>query len=85
MKVSWQVTGIRNDAYARKHRIQVEIPKEEQERGKYLFPDEHNVPESMGIHYEEHQKLIELQKEMKTDLPKVQAGRRDNLNEPIEH
>ena len=28
MKVSWQVTGIRNDKYARENRIQVEVDKE---------------------------------------------------------
>ena len=27
VKVSWQVTGVREDAYARAHRIQVELPK----------------------------------------------------------
>ena len=38
MKVSWQVTGIRNDAYAREHRIQVEENKTGDDRGKYLYP-----------------------------------------------
>lgn len=59
MKVSWQVTGIRNDAYAQNHRIEVEVPKEGKEQGKYLFPEEHNQPESRGVHYEEHQRLQE--------------------------
>jgi hypothetical protein len=38
MKVSWQVTGIRQDAYARAHRIPVEEVKPPAEQGKYLFP-----------------------------------------------
>jgi len=38
-KVSWQVTGIRNDAFARENRIQVSVPKSEQEQGKYLHPE----------------------------------------------
>jgi hypothetical protein len=33
MKVSWQVTGIRHDAYADANRIQVESPKSPDERG----------------------------------------------------
>jgi hypothetical protein len=37
-KVSWQVTGIRNDAHAKAHRIQVEEEKPESERGKYSTP-----------------------------------------------
>lgn len=39
IKVSWQVTGIRNDAYAKKHRIIPEVEKEAGEKGKYLYPD----------------------------------------------
>src|SRR6185503_18083444 len=37
MEVSWQVTGIRHDAYARDHRIAVEEDKGK-ERGFYLYP-----------------------------------------------
>ena len=39
LKVSWQVTGIRHDAYAEQHRIRVEEPKPEGERGTYLHPE----------------------------------------------
>lgn len=39
MKVSWQVTGVRDDAYARAHRIQVESDKPVHEKGTYLNPD----------------------------------------------
>ena len=38
-KVSWQVTGIRHDAYADAHRIQVEVEKPPQEQGRYLHPE----------------------------------------------
>jgi hypothetical protein len=58
VKVSWQVTGIRRDAYAEKHRIEVEEDKGE-DRGKYLHPTEHGQPESKGIGYEEQQKMQE--------------------------
>ncbi len=43
-KVSWQVTGIRNDPYARDHRIPVEEEKSESERGRYLYPEGYNQP-----------------------------------------
>ena len=39
MNVSWQVTGIRNDAYARMSRIQVEEDKPIDEQGLYLSPE----------------------------------------------
>jgi hypothetical protein len=51
-KVSWQVTGIRHDAYADAHRIPVEEDKPKEERGTYLAPREHGQPESKGVRYE---------------------------------
>jgi len=39
MKVSWQVTGIRQDPYAIAHRVPVEVEKSEHERGHYLYPE----------------------------------------------
>lgn len=36
-KVSWQVTGIRNDEYARKNRIEVEVEKPDSEKGSLLY------------------------------------------------
>lgn len=38
MKVSWMVTGVRNDAYAQANRIQVVENKPEGERGKLMWP-----------------------------------------------
>jgi hypothetical protein len=39
VEVSWQVTGIRHDAYADAHRVQVEQEKPPRERGHYLHPE----------------------------------------------
>jgi hypothetical protein len=39
VEVSWQVTGIRQDAYANAHRIQVEEEKPASERGSLLHPE----------------------------------------------
>jgi hypothetical protein len=49
MKVSWQVTGIRQDPYAKAHPIQVEEDKPAKERGYYLYPDLYGQPEEKGI------------------------------------
>jgi hypothetical protein len=49
LEVSWQVTGIRRDAYAEAHRIQVEEDKPDNERGYYLHPKEFGQPETKGI------------------------------------
>ena len=57
MKVSWLVTGIRHDAFANAHRVQVEEEKTGDEIGKYLHPKEWGMPENMGIGYEEVQRM----------------------------
>lgn len=44
MKISWQVPGIRQDAWANAHRIQVEVDKPERERGYYIHPELYGAP-----------------------------------------
>jgi hypothetical protein len=39
VKVSWQVTGIRQDAWANAHRIQVEVEKAPADQGHYIHPE----------------------------------------------
>jgi hypothetical protein len=39
VKVSWQITAVRNDAYAKANRIQPEVEKKDGERGAYLHPE----------------------------------------------
>jgi trimeric autotransporter adhesin len=39
VKVSWQVTGIRQDAWANAHRIQVEVDKAPRDQGHYIHPE----------------------------------------------
>lgn len=50
-KVSWQVTGIRRDAYANAHRIAVEEEKPAAERGYYLHPEAIGQPATKGVNY----------------------------------
>jgi hypothetical protein len=48
-KVSWMVTGIRDDAYARAHRIDVVSEKRGADRGRYLYPQGFGKPASEQI------------------------------------
>src|SRR5207302_1139752 len=50
MEVSWQVTGIRQDAYANAHRVPVEQDKPAEEQGYYLHPGLHGEPEEKQVH-----------------------------------
>jgi hypothetical protein len=52
VEVSWQVTGIRHDAYADAHRIQVEVEKPPQEQGRYLHPELFGAPAEEAIGYQ---------------------------------
>ncbi|MCG3128049.1 MAG: hypothetical protein CHACPFDD_02923 [Phycisphaerae bacterium] len=43
-EVSWQVTGVRHDAFANQNRIPLEVDKPVAERGRYLHPAAFGVP-----------------------------------------
>jgi trimeric autotransporter adhesin len=49
VKVSWQVTGIRHDAYADANRIPVEEDKPATEQGYYLHPEAFGQPASKSV------------------------------------
>jgi hypothetical protein len=48
-KVSWQVTGIRQDAWANANRIPVEEDKPDYDKGFYLYPEAHGKESKKGI------------------------------------
>ena len=64
LKVSWQVTGIRQDAYAQKNRIPVEELKRPDEQGKYLHPSAFGQPEERGVDYIHKQRIEEANKKL---------------------
>ena len=51
LRVSWQVTGIRQDAYANANRIVVEAEKPAGERGTFLHPEAFGQDRSRGLDY----------------------------------
>jgi len=52
LEVSWQVTGVRQDKYAEANRIQVEVNKQPEEQGKYLYPELYGQPKERGLNYD---------------------------------
>ena len=67
VKVSWQVTGIRQDAWANAHRIPVEQQKPELERGFYLHPELYGAPEEKGVLWARDPKAMKQWKEARTN------------------
>jgi hypothetical protein len=58
-KVSWQVTGIRQDAWANAHRIPVEQEKEQKEKGFYIHPELYGAPEQTNIEWARRPKVMQ--------------------------
>jgi hypothetical protein len=65
VEVSWQVTGIRQDAWANAHRIPVEEQKNARERGHYLHPELYGAPEEASIAWSRHPETMKRMKEMR--------------------
>jgi hypothetical protein len=68
LKVSWQVTGVRQDAWANAHRIPVEEQKNDRERGHYLHPELYGAAEEQSIQWARHPELMKRMKEHRAKL-----------------
>ena len=65
VEVSWQVTGIRHDAWANAHRSPVEIEKTGTEKGRYLHPDAFGLGPEQSVGYNgasDPRKLVQVRK-----------------------
>jgi hypothetical protein len=67
VKVSWQVTGIRQDAWANAHRIPVEVSKAPADQGLYLHPELFGAPAEKSIALAHHP-IVKLQKQQAAKL-----------------
>jgi hypothetical protein len=63
MKVSWQVTAVRQDAYAKAHPLAVEVDKPREERGYFIHPELYGAPAEKSIDWARHPELMKLIKE----------------------
>lgn len=73
VKVSWQVTGVRNDKFAQQNRVVPEVEKQGQEKGKYLYPELYGQSKANGIGF------------MKGSFPKYQpANNTEKVSAPLD-
>jgi hypothetical protein len=63
VEVSWQVTGIRQDAWANAHRIPVEVSKAPADRGLYLHPELFGAPPEKSIALAHHPMMLKMIKQ----------------------
>jgi len=75
MKVSWQITAVRDDAYARENRIQVVTEKPADKQGTYRHPEAHGAPQSQGeAASEKREDVQETQSIKQEDTPEKEKG-----------
>jgi hypothetical protein len=63
VKVSWQVTGVRQDVYAKAHPLVVEEEKDARLKGFYIHPELHGAPEEKQIEWARHPQMMQHIKE----------------------
>jgi len=77
VEVSWQVTGVRQDAYAQAHPLVVERSKSARERGFYAHPELYGQPAEKQTQWARHPEMMRrmnaLQERQKTALTKSTA------------
>jgi hypothetical protein len=65
VEVSWQVTGVRQDAYAKAHPLVVEQGKEARLRGFYTHPELYGAPPEKQIEWARHPQQMKKMQEMR--------------------
>ncbi len=83
VEVSWQVTGIRQDAYANSNRIPTEVDKPKEEVGTYLNPEAFGKSLTKGLEHSIENKIESAQVSISNSgqqMP-VQTGERDTLKD----
>jgi len=63
VKVSWQVTGVRQDAYAKAHPLVVEEEKDSRTQGFYIHPELYGAPAEKQIEWGRHPEMMKRLKE----------------------
>ena len=82
VKVSWQVTAVRQDAWAKAHPLVVEQEKEAQLRGFYIDPELYGAPPEKQIEWARHPQMMkkiqqrrQQMKEQRAQVAAVEARR----------
>jgi hypothetical protein len=82
MKVSWQVTGIRKDAWAQANPLIVEEEKPANERGYYRHPKLYNQPRENSTLWKGNSELIRQLEERPRDLSNIEV---DQVEEQVRY
>ena len=76
MKVSWQVTGVRHDAFAQANPLVVEVEKAANERGFYLHPGLYGQPAEKQIEWGRFPAKMRRNKERQAQISKLTPAKK---------
>jgi hypothetical protein len=80
LKVSWQITGVRNDAWAQAHPFATERDKPDQERGHYRHPALYGQDLTAGVQWARHENLVRQHEGLVREMTRrAEADRNDPL------
>ncbi|MDJ0591212.1 MAG: hypothetical protein QNJ72_14650 [Pleurocapsa sp. MO_226.B13] len=71
MKVSWQVTGVRQDRWAVANSVVTEEEKPDREKGYYLHPELYGQPEEKGIEWAKNPEIMGQMKQLQENPPSM--------------
>jgi hypothetical protein len=83
VEVSWQVTGVRRDAWAKAHPLVVEELKEEKLRGTYIHPELYGAPKEKAIEWARHPELMKRGNNRQTQPNMLPSPSRSTV-EPVQ-
>jgi len=75
-EVSWQVTAVRHDAYAKAYPLIVEQEKGAKERGHYIHPELYGAPKEQGIAWTRYPEAMRpVKRKAPPHSPKIQPAK----------
>jgi len=74
VEVSWQVAGVRQDAYAKAHPLVVEEEKHAQVRGFYIHPELYGAPAERQMEWARHPQLMKTLQQQRKQMNEKQAA-----------
>jgi hypothetical protein len=73
VEVSWQVTGVRQDAFAKANPLIVEQEKEPRLKGFYIHPEYYGAPPEKQIEWARHPEMLKQARAMRARMNTRQA------------
>ena len=85
VEVSWQVTGVRHDPFAKAHPLVVEEQKDTRLRGFYIHPELYGAPEEKQIEWARHPEMMKEMRARQLAASQATAARAGSQPLAVQH